>query len=393
MKFTDAGVRGSKPKAERYELFEDNGRGFGLRVAPTGRKTWFTLYRFDGKPRRLTHGTFPAVTVAEARRKHAEALAKVEQGIDPGAVKIEQRKADREAASFADLVDEYERMEASQLKSAKELVRLIRKDAVPEWEHRKAHDITRRDVVLLIDKVRQRAPSTAEHLQGRLVRLFNFGAERGILAASPITGLRRRKGTKPKDRTLTDEEIRAFWLATEDVSGLDMTQAVADALRFILLTGQRPGEVVGAPWTEFDGDLWSIPPERYKTDRAHTIPLPSLAADLLKRRKAEKRTKFYPFPSPREAGKVPMRVDALSKAIRRNRERLGFASPATPHDLRRTVRTRLASLGVEPVVAEKVIGHTLPGMMKVYDRHEYLDEKRAALEAWENELTRIVEAD
>lgn len=389
MKFTDAAIRGSKPKAERYEIFEDNGRGFGLRVAPTGRKTWFTLYRFDGKPRRLTHGTFPAVTLAEARRRHAEALASVERGIDPGALKQEMRRVDKEAASFADLVDEYERMEASQLKSSKELVRLIRKDAIPEWQHKKAKDITRRDVVLLIDKVRERAPSTAEHLQSRLVRLFNFAAERGILASSPIVGLRRRTTTKPRERTLSDEEIAAFWRATADVSDLDMSQAAADALRFILLTGQRPGEVVGARWPEFDGDVWRIPPERYKTDRAHSVPICPLAAAILENRKKDKRAKFYPFPTPRNLGRAPMRVDALSKAIRRNREALGLRSPATPHDLRRTVRTRLAALGVEPVVAEKVIGHALPGMMKVYDRHEYLDEKRAALSRWEQELLRV----
>lgn len=386
MRFTDAAIRGLKPSAERFEAFEDNGRGFGLRVAPTGRKTWFTLYRFNGTPRRLTHGTFPAVTLAEARRKHADALAQVEKGTDPGRVKVAASRANSAAMTFPELVDEYERVEASKLKAGTELVRLIRKDAVPEWQHRKAGNVMRRDVVLLVDKVRERSASTAEHLQGRLVRLFNFAAERGILDTSPIVGLRQRSATKPRERTLTDEEIRTFWKATGDTTKLEMTPATADALRLILLTGQRPGEVSGAPCDEFDGDLWTIPASRYKTERAHVTPLPPLAAQIVKDRTGG--DDKYLFPSPRNDG--PIRVRTLAKAVRRNREALGFDTPATPHDLRRTVRTRLASLGVNPVVAEKVIGHTLPGMMKVYDRHEYLDEKRVALELWETELRSIV---
>lgn len=390
MRFTDRTIQGIKSKADRFELFEDSGRGFGLRVAPTGRKTWITLYRFDGKPRRLSHGAYPSVSLAQARRKHATALADVEQGVDPGATKAEARKAASGALSFAQLVCEYERIEARTLKSGPELVRLLRKDALPEWQHRKAAAIKRRDVVLLIDQVRERAPATAEHLQGRLVRLFNFAAERGIVEDSPVTGLRRRTTSRARDRNLTDAEIKALWSACSDVSALNMSQTVGDALRFILLTGQRPGEVTGAPWSEFEGDLWQIPPGRYKTDRAHAVPLTPLALEILKRRHSDKRARLFPFPSHRVNGTAPIRVDALSKAVRRNIDALGLGAPATPHDLRRTVRTRLAALGVEPVVAEKVIGHTLPGMMRTYDRHEYLDEKRAALEAWEGSLKALL---
>src|SRR5690606_13005075 len=104
MRFTDAGIRALKTKPERYEEFEDNGRGFGIRVAPTGRKTWFTLYRFDGKPRRLTHGPFPEIRLSEARRRHADALVKVEEGVDPGRVKVETRQLDREASTFSALL-------------------------------------------------------------------------------------------------------------------------------------------------------------------------------------------------------------------------------------------------------------------------------------------------
>lgn len=271
-------------------------------------------------------------------------------------------------------------------KSGPERKRLVEKDALPAWRTKKAKDITRRDIVVLMDEVRDRAPVTANRLLGVLARMFNFAAERGIIEDSPATRI-RRPSEAPRTRVLDDDELRQFWNGLEKVDVYPTTRL---ALRLILLTGQRPGEVTGMTWDEIEGELWTIPAERMKGGQEHRVPLLPLSMEVIEEARRYSGDRPFVFTSSHKERRVPITVHSLSRGVNRHREEMGIKGHFTPHDLRRTVRTRLAEIGIDDVVAEKVLGHQLQGILKVYNRHGYDQEKRSALTAWENRLRRIL---
>jgi integrase len=268
---------------------------------------------------------------------------------------------------------------------------------LPAWGSRKVRDITRRDVVLLLDKVRERAPITANRLHGRLTRFFNFACERGVIDTSPCACIRKTE-ERPRERVLTDSEIARVWTGLEDTG---IRAGTALALRLVLVTGQRSGEVAGMAWSEIEGNAWTIPARRAKNRREHGVPLTDLALELLEQARDQTGASVYVFPSPRADGnRRPITVRSLSRALDRKlgeQQKCRIVKAAgmglskfTPHDLRRTVRTRLAELGVNDVVAERVLNHTLQGIARVYNHHDYQMQMRDALVAWERMLLRIV---
>ena len=385
---TDSKIKSLKPSATRYEIWEGN--GFGVRVTPKGAKSFVFVYHHEGRSRRLTLGVYPALSLADARAKLAEANTDLQKGIDPGAKAVNMNQTAREAPTFAEALEEFNTRELSKRKSGRELYRLLAKDCLPVWGHRKVKNLTRRDVVLLLDSVRERAPVTANRLHGRLSRFFNFCAERGIIEQSPIDRL-KKEAEKTRERVLTDDEIRAFWMRLDET---DIDPLTKLALRLILVTGQRPNEVVGMAKAEVYDDTWTIPASRSKTGKVHTVPLSQLALELL----AEAGTlsgdlEFY-FPSPRNNPNdtETLRRATLSRAIKRHlTELLPEESEAfTPHDLRRSFRTGLEKIGINPLVSERVLGHSLQGIAAVYNRHDYVAEKRQALDQWAAHLQRVI---
>jgi len=382
MALTDLQVKRLIPRESRFEVLD--GKGLAVRVNPSGKRTWIFRYLFEGIPRRMTLGPYPSMSLAEAREAHGKALADVERGIDPGAVAQDAKRARKAAPTFKDLLDEFWERELEATKSGPERKRLVEKDALPAWRVKKAKDITRRDIVVLMDEVRERAPVTANRLLGVLARMFNFAAERGIIENSPATNI-RRPSEAPRVRVLNDDELRSFWNGLEAV---DVFPATCLALRMILLTGQRPGEVTGMTWEEVKGEWWNIPAERMKGGQEHRVPLTGLALEMIDEARRYSGERPYVFASSHKEGRVPITVHSLSRGVLRHREEMGIREHYTPHDLRRTCRTRLAEIGIDDVVAEKVLGHQLQGILKVYNRHSYDAEKRVALIAWENRLRR-----
>jgi len=389
MTLTDLQVRKMKPKKQRFEILDQ--AGLYIRVAPTGRKTWVFRYLFDEVPRRMQLGIFPGVSLAEAREKHGAAMMDIQRGIDPGAV-FQSEKAKRKAQpTFADLLEEFWEIELKQKQTGKERRRLIEKDAIPVWKNRKADSITRRDAVLLVDKVRQRAPVGANRFQSVLVRIFNFAAERGIIEASPLVGLRKTP-EKARSRVLTDYEIRRLWEALDlENMDIDIYRVSKLALKMLVLTGQRPGEVCGMSWGEVDLDegFWNIPAQRMKNSEPQRIPLLPMAIEVLKQAEAYSGDSKFVFRSSHKPER-PIIRQAITKALSRHWREMGISEAFTPHDLRRTVRTRLAELGVEDVIAERVLGHKLGGILAVYNRYSYDVEKRQALGLWERRLAEIL---
>ena len=389
MGLTDLQIRKLTTRENRYEV--SDGQGLAIRILPSGKKSWVFRYLFDGIPRRMTLGTYPGISLANARERHGAAMMDIQRGIDPG-TKAQEAKAKRKATpTFKDLLDEFWEFELTGKSSGAERRRLVEKDALPSWRNRKVADITRRDAVVLLDGVRKRAPVTANRLQGVLVRMFNFASERGIIEHSPLVGMRRSREIA-RSRTLTDEEIKLLWSALDlENKEIDIYRVSKLALKMILLTGQRPGEVCGMTWAEIDEDtaFWNIPAGRVKNSESQRVPLNPMALEVIEQARPYSGDCDFVFQSSYKPGNALSR-QAITRAVARHWAEMGTKEAFTPHDLRRTLRTKLAELGVSDIVAERVLGHKLQGMMAVYNRHAYDMEKRQALSLWEQRLHEIL---
>ena len=386
MKLTDKGVAALRPRRERYEAWD--GDGFGVRVGPRGAKSWVLVYHHQGRSRRMTLGGYPGMGLADARLAAAEARRKLGRGEDPGQALVAQRRAERAAETVSELVSEYLGKHASKKRSGAEDRRILEKDVVPLWGRRKAKDITRRDVIALLDGIVERgAPIQANRTLAATRKMFNWAVDRALLPASPCAMMKAPARENRRDRALSRSEIAQLWRGLDDAG---MSETIRLALKFQLATAQRKGEVINAEWDEFalDERMWTIPPEKSKNGMAHRVPLAPFALDLLKAIKANAGGARWLFPSPHTD--QPVTGPAVDHALRNNRDSIGIED-VTPHDLRRTAASHMTSMGINRLVVSKVLNHAESGVTAVYDRHGYDAEKRHALEAWGTRLAEIVQ--
>jgi integrase len=208
--------------------------------------------------------------------------------------------------------------------------------------------------------------------------MMNWALDSGEIEVNPAMGISEPSREHSRDRVLTDDEIVAFWRGLE---GARMDAVTRQALRFMLVTGQRLGEVCAMRWEQVNG-VWTIPAEIAKNGIAHRVPLSGLALSILEQAKTIS-TGAVVFPSPR--GDRAMSPTALSHALRKNLEQIGLAD-VHPHDLRRTAASHMTMLGHNRLVVSKVLNHVEGGVTAVYDRHGYDGEKKAALDAWAAKL-------
>jgi integrase len=390
MGLSDLMVKKFKPRSSYFEVGDS--AGLYIRVNPGGKKTWVFRYQFNGVPRHMSIGGYPGISLAEARVKHGQALQDIEHGIDPGRKALEEKRKLRAAPSMANLVDELWETELKEKRSGPETYRLLKKDVVAVWQNRQVRDIKRRDIVLLLDGIAKRAPIIRNRVHSALTRLFNFAAERGVIEDSPCTRI-RKPAEQSRTRVLLDDEIKALWRGLDlENKEIDMFLATKMALKMVLLTGQRSSEICGMTWAEIDLEkkVWTIPASRMKNKTRHTLPLAEMAMAVIEKSRSIFGDKSpFVFASPRLDARV-MTHHALSRAISRHWKEMKIKETFSPHDIRRTVRTRLAELKVQEFIAERVLGHKLDGMLSVYNLHDYLPEKREALELWERRLKAIV---
>ncbi len=404
VKFTDRQVLNLKCRPERYEVWE--ARGLGLRVSPTGRKTWIFLYRFHGRPRRMTLGHYPDLSVAEAHKKHAAHLVDVEKGIDPGAVAIETKRELRKAETIKDLVEDYIKLYAKPNKrSWRDDEWMLEREVVPLWGNRKAREITRRDVVRLLDAIvdgsrkvtapttarkhsprKKRAPRPAPYLANRVFacvrKMFAWAVSRDMLPTSPCLYVPRPAPERTRDRVLTEEELTKLWRALQAAPATDRVHYV---VQLVLCTGQRPGEVLGARWEEIDQEAgwWTIPAERSKNGKVHRVPITPLVDELLEAARALDPDSPWVVPSTRVAKKkYPLQESSPRRWIECFRAATGVEK-FRPHDLRRTAATGMTELGVPRFIVGRLLNHSEGGdVTAIYDRNQYDKEKREALERW-----------
>ena len=383
LRFTDKAIHNLKPKDSRYLVREKGRPGFGIRVFPSGVKSWVFVYTINGRQRWMTLGAYPDMSLADAHAAHAQDRQSFKSGKDPGAIKRVERDGIRQAPTVADLIEEYiEKWARPRKKSWREDQRMLYKEVLPEWGHRKARAITRRDVRLLLESISDRGAGIQSYRVFACVRkMFAFAIEREILDYSPCTHVKPVTKENRRDRVLTEDEIRTFWHGLETAS---MSPALKRALKLILITSQRPGEVLGIKWSEIDGEWWTIPADRSKNNLAHRVYLTVMARELLEQSEGE-----HAFPSPTKT-EDPIEVNALGHALRRNIGKWDVEY-FTSHDLRRTAASYMTAAGISRLVVQKILNHAEPGVTAVYDRHSYDTEKRKALMAWSKKLDTIVE--
>ena len=387
MKFTDRQIKSLKPKKERYEVWETNGKGFGIRVAPTGRKSFIFLYRFQGASRRITFGNYPEISLADAHAAHAHSRQFLERGADPATVEQDAKEESRRSPSIKFLVNEYiEKYAKPRKRSWKEDERILNKDVVPRWGRKKAQDITRRDIILLLDEIVERgAPIQANRALAAISKMYSFAMGRGILDSSPCVAIPPPSIENPRNRVLKSDEIKTLWNKLDTAK---MQRTTMLALKLQLITGQRKGEVASARWEDFDSDLtwWTIPSEESKNNKPNRVPITPLALELLTELKAISGDSIWLFPSPR-AGKH-ISETSIDHALRVNADHFELEH-FTPHDLRRTVSTEMASMGINDKTIDKILNHTDKKLKKTYNLYSYDKEKLIALNAWANRLESI----
>ena len=373
------------PAAGRVDYFDQRTTGLGLRVSPTGGKTWFVMYRVKGDPtkRRLTLDGYPAMTLADARQRAQEALLAASRGQDPAAEKQELKSA----ATFAGMAAEYLDKHAKRKKrSWEEDARVIDRELLPKWGRRKVHDIRRKDVLELLDAIVDRgSPIQANRTLALVRKIFNWGIGRGIVEHNPCLQVEAPSRENQRQRVLSEDELRAAWRAFDALGPI-----MGPMFKLRLLTAQRGGEVETMRWQDIDLDArsWTIPAEMAKNGLAHFVPLSDAAVDLLRGLRALDPESEWVFPSPKRRGH---HIENVQKAAARVRQEAGI-SDLVLHDLRRTAATSMTAIGVSRLVVAKILNHVEQGVTQVYDRHSYDLEKRQALDIWAARLASIVAA-
>ena len=367
---------------------DDKTQGLYFRVLAGGSKRWVMLYRINGRRRNPVIANFPETRLSEARDLATDWWSQIKKGIDPKAVEDQNRAARLEMPSVSDFADTYiERYAKHYKKSWPEDRRILDRYVLPSIGPIPMNEVKRRDIVRALDVIRDQG----KHVQANralavIGKMFNFAIERDEIDASPVSGIRAMK-EQPRDRIFTDAEIRRFWEGTGPESS--MNPATRLALRLLMLTGQRSGEVCGLRRSEIDLEkrLWALPAERTKNKMKHTVPLSPQAVEVIEEAMASSWSDEYVFPAARGYGHLA--ASGLSQVIKRVFE---SEDRPTVHDIRRTVGTRLSESNSRLIV-DKVLNHADRSVGGIYDRYTYDKEKRTALEGWARRLDRIVTGD
>jgi integrase len=405
---TDLQIKKLALPEARKEVPDGKVSGLYLVLQPSGARSWAVRFRVAGQPRKLTLGPYPAMDLANARRRAQEALGELAGGRDPAAAKkaaraavraerdAEDNRLDRVAASY---LDRYVKREVGAA-WGKEIERLFRIEILPKLGAKHIGAVKKSDVLDLLDAIVDRgSPITANRTFAVLRQIFNWAVDRDLIKVSPMPRSAPAPETK-RDRVLNDDEITLVWRAFDSAGW-----PFGPIGKLLLLTGSRRDEIAEGRWGEIDLDagIWTIPSTRTKNDEVHEIPLSDTAVDIIKGLPRIAGKPGFIFTTTGQSpvsgfSKAKRSIDAaVLEMLRHDRGEDAEAIPHwTLHDLRRTVATNLQKLGVRLEVTEAVLNHTSgsrAGVVGIYQRHKWSDEKRAALAAWARRLDAIVTGD
>ncbi|WP_316233387.1 tyrosine-type recombinase/integrase [Bradyrhizobium sp. SZCCHNPS2010] len=407
VKLTAAAVTKATARDARYEIADAIQPGLRLVVQPSGKKGWCYRYeRADGKRVKVTLAPAEgpgAITLAQAREAASDALRQRSHGVDPAShkravraaeaarVAAEEQEAQRREDTVEKVLPRYYADHADALKSGSEIRRVLSKE-FKGWAKMRVDEIQRRDAIRLLDAVKARAPVQSQRLRAYGRHFFGWCISKELADTNPFEGTAAVKET-PRDRVLSDDELR---LVVRAIDRLEWPRR--QFLHLLLLTAQRLSEVGDMEWPEIDltADVptWTLPGIRAKNGRAHVVPLPPAAVAILSGmdRIAGSTRVFASF----SAAHAKRRIDEVLLEIARedatergdDPDKVEIA-PWRLHDLRRTAATTMPRLGVDVVTVERVLNHQMRGVMAVYQRHSFAEEKRHALRVWSDFLANL----
>jgi integrase len=408
VKLTDATIRTAVAEpGKRLELRDDAEPGLILRVTDGGIRSWSVRYRnAAGEQRRKSLGRFPAIGLARARQLAREAKGETATGTDVVALERARKAEERRQRlhTFSGLAPVYfaacrdglhrggTKSKPKRETTIHEEERIFKTLVEPELGKTSIGKLSRIELQAFVSRVAKVAPSNGRHVRNVVRQLLSYAVHQDIIQANIALGVSAPVAGS-RERVLDEDELRALWHAWErpgEVEGLKVPHGMGVALRLAAVTLARRSEIMGARWAEFDlkSRVWTIPAERMKGKRAHVIPLNAIAMDILDEAKATIAGREYVFQAPRLEDDAAMDSRRLSAAMRATVAALGMKD-ATPHDLRRSGATYMTSerCGIPRFIVSQCLAHASDAgggaaVTGVYDRNDYLPEKRRALDAW-----------
>lgn len=382
---TDVKIRNLKPKAKAFQVADGN--GLVLEVRPNGQKAWLYRYRLYGRQEKLSIGSYPDLSLAEARSRHVDARKMVLAGKSPTQTKQgEKRRLSDDLQIVRGLAKVYLDDHVSKLASFKQARTWIEKHILPYIGSKFIHEVTPADCIAVIERIKRRgAPAVARKVLEQLRGIFGYAVDHHLLTLNPAAQVRAARiiGTKPsRDRFLKPAEIKQFLNAVESFP-TSLSNRIA--FKLILLTLCRKGELVKARWEHVDlsrGE-WCIPTENAKNRNHHIVYLSRQSRDLFT--KLQELAGGSPWVLP---GRDPQRhlsltsLNQVTYILRRHGEKWRWINNIRIHDLRRTASTHLHEAGFPSDVIEKAMNHTISGVRGVYNRAEYAEQRRTMLQQW-----------
>lgn len=380
---TDRSIPALAPAA-RTAYYDTHTRGLVLRIGgPTRRsdsraRAWYFVYRNGAAPEWLALGTYPALSLKEARDRAKAERRRLDDGIDPAVARRTPPPEPATVYTFARFVPVFVAFQKGRIKEWKSDANKIRRYLAPVWNDRELKSLTRADIHERLDALTARGLTVGvNRIQALISRIFTVALDRNLIEHHPAARIIRRFPEQPSDRVLSDDELRALWAALDARPG-----PASDVIRLRLLLGQRGGETAGMRWSEIDlkAGVWALPRPRTKNKQPHTIGLPPLSLGILTARRAacaEDEPRVFP--------------GAACNARQHNNLAVIHGGAYTWKDLRRTMGTHLGNLGYEDGFIGRVLNHkkqTVTG--KHYNHARYLEAIRAALLEWDQELGRIL---
>jgi integrase len=376
---TQLGIAKLKATSLRRELPDGGMTGLYLIVQPSGSKSFALRYRHSGRSKKLTLVKDPQMSLLQARERAREALESISYGEDPSRRPGSPQRFEPAFRSFLE-------RHVSQTKGTYETTRIYEHDLLPAFRGKVLSDITKRDVINLLDSIVDRgSPVMANRVLAALRKFFSWAVSRDLARRNPCDGIKPPSKEQPRDRILRDEEISVFWKACEAIG-----YPYGTYFQFLLLSAQRRTEVSDMTFEEIEGDEWIIPAARAKNGIKHRVPITSAMNTLLQ---SSGRDTGYVFTV---TGEYP--VNNLGRAATRLKKKMAEISDLKssvtieewkPHDLRRTAASGMARCGIFQEVIERVqnrVSGKFAGVAGIYNRYEYEKEKREALEKWAEAL-------
>lgn len=391
--FTNTFIKNLKPRPNKqYEEYE--GQGFGIKVSPAGTKTWIYRYKINDKTEKVSLGHYPQMSLADAKTKFIQLKELKRQSINPKQVLSPEIEEDKNTVT--ELVNRwYNNYISKHRKQPLQIRQLINADIIPLIGEKYIDEIEAKDITKALDTIVARGSNVhANKVLSAIKQAFNYAVSRGELKINPAIYIRARDIggiEKPRERYLTIDEIKQLWEFLSNGKH-HVSLQITNAIKILLLTGVRTGELRIAKWNEidFENSLWTIPAVNTKTGITMRVHLTDIVKSLFRELY---NCSMGEYVISGADGQSPLSDRALPKAVIRLQDRIGIEK-WTPHDLRRTFATQLGeTLRIDPVVIEKCLGHKMPKIMATYNKNEMLPEREEALDKWAKFIENLVSSE